>query len=65
MGLLQGRTGRKQEPRSQDAGNTLPCKHHEVFLPSAWMATSDLSGWKSHLRVLTGAGREQDNDKAA
>ena len=37
MGLLQGETGRKQEPRSQDSGNTLICKHQEAFLP--------LPGW--------------------
>ena len=32
-GLLQGETGRKQEPRSQDSGNTLIRKHQEAFLP--------------------------------
>lgn len=35
LGLLQGRAGRKQEHRSQDPENTLICKHHRAFLPSA------------------------------
>lgn len=56
-GLLQGPAGRKQEHRSQGAESTVIGKHHGSSCLLLWITTSELSGLKNHLRVLTGAGK--------